>query len=181
MPLVAIVSCVAVVSCQRTPLQSAHASSAIVELPAAPDAKPATTLSEGGCTVNLPGRWKRIRDVDESSAWDTESEDGSYALTVLPVPQNATDIQDGIDAILDTRREVDKEQNGPDIVLSEKEVFKDSGWYTAHNTSKGSFIATMAKASPKLACAVFLWHEGDSLEDFRRYAQDVLQGIRTER
>lgn len=159
------------------PPQHAHSSSSVVEVPQAPDAPPVTPLSAGGCTVNLPGRWNQIRDINDQGDWSAESEDGTQTLNVLPMPWNATDIRDGLDAIIHLRRQADVEQNGPGVVLSETEFFNDSAWYMLSNKGEGRVMATMAKASPKLACVVYLIRNGGNSNDFRQYAKSVLRAV----
>lgn len=116
----------------------------------------------------------------EDAHWSTKSDDGTLELDVLPMPWNTTDIREGLDAILDTRRQVDAEQNGPNAILSEKEFFENSAWYFLSNASEGFVMVTMAKATPKLACALFLVRNGGNVVEFRKYAQSILKGVTVE-
>jgi hypothetical protein len=179
--VVTVGSMVLAASCQRTPPPNAASQPRAVEMPSAPNTTPEATLSAGGCTINLPGRWNRIQTSNDHGYWSTQSEDGTLALDVLPMPWNTTDIREGIDAILDTRRGVDAEQNGPNVILSKKEFFENSGWYVLSNVSEGYAMATMVKVTPKLACALFLSRNGGDDDEFRKYAKSVLQAVTVER
>lgn len=178
-------ACLAVTcgSCHRAPPRAT--SPVTVEI--APAKEPQTTrLSGSGCSVQLPGSWKRIADPEATGdSWYAEAEDGSAGLSVLPMPghfdESMSERQADLDAIMNLRREVDPQQRGPRIVLSAPVSVDDSTnparLYTTLDPDAGEITATMAKASPNMVCVLFLSRGSASSADFLDYAKSVLRTV----
>ncbi len=169
-----------VVSCQRT-IPSRRA---VVEIPSPGKDDGGTRISEGGCTVRLPGVWKQLPNTDGAEGtWAAEINDGTEVLEVLLMDweANVGDVPEDIRAILNLRRDADMDQRGPQVRLSDIEVLPNAAWYTLVDPQREEMMATMVKASRKLACVFFLTCIKAQPEQFRRYAKSVLENAVVER
>ena len=143
-----------------------------------------------GCTVELPGVWKRIAAEEATDgSWEAESEDGVEGLSVLPMPWKAgeqlTELRLDVDAIVNIRREVDIDQRGPRVVLSAPDITGDplnpAELYTTLDPDAGELFATMVKASSKMACVMFLARKDASARDFLQHARSVFRTVTVEK
>lgn len=176
-------------ACQRAAPPPREAPPVTTEV--APAKAPRTTrLSAMGCSVQLPGSWRRVAGDDASSgSWAAEAEDGAATLSVLPMPWSAADqpggLREGLDAILDLRRHVDQDERGPRVVLSAKEFVDDptspAALYTTFDPAAGELFATMARATPKMACVLLLTGGGADPAELQRHARSVLQTVVVEK
>lgn len=143
-----------------------------------------------GCAIQLPGAWKRIAtETDADGSWEAASEDGVETLSVLPMPWHGdaqrTELRLDLDAIVNIRRGVDIDQRGPHVVLSKPELIDDPLYpaelYTTFDPDTGELFATIAAASSKMACVMFLARGDMPAEVFFQHAKAVLRTVVVEK
>ncbi|WP_437575362.1 hypothetical protein [Sorangium sp. So ce887] len=180
---------VTTMACHPAPLSPREAPPVTVDIASAKEPA-ATRLSAMGCSVQLPGSWKRVDgNASTNESWSAEAVNGTEALSVLPmawhVREPQAELRMGLDDILNLRREADVEQRGPRAVLSQPELLDDPNspakLYITFDPEARVVFATMVRATPSLACVLFLTREATSSDGFLQYAKSVLRTVVVER
>ena len=159
---------------------------------AAPVSKslPATTqFSEGGCSVELPGAWKRLpADKESDGYWQVEPEDGSQTVSVLPLPIRkpgpAAEWREDLAAVIDLRRDGDHETFSPAARFSEPEYHahqsSPSALYTVYDSEQGVLQATLVKKATSRFCLALLSEQGADEAAFSVRAKAILDALRVD-
>jgi hypothetical protein len=141
-----------------------------------------TRLSSDGCAVGLRGPWSAVKKSPEGG-WTAELADGSEAISVLRVDwrrlEPPSQWRPALDAIVEVRRGVDREQNGPRTVWSATEFFDHATnpgeMYTYEDPNQGACMATLLRASQSHACMFLVWKRAATKNAFLAYARAVMR------
>jgi hypothetical protein len=151
---------------------------------------PATTrFSDGGCSVALPGAWKRLPAGEESSGfWQVEPEKGGPTVSVLPLPIRkpgpAGEWREDLAAVINLRRDADHETFGRAARFSEPEYrahgSSPSALYTIYDPEQGVLQATLLRKVTSRFCLAVLNEQGTDEEAFSVRAKAILDALRVE-
>jgi len=144
-----------------------------------------TQLSGSGCSVTLPGKWKREAAAEGSAdSWDAENSDKSATLSVLAMqwkPQTpAKEWRPDLEAVLNLRRDAERNESAS-VTFSPIEYIDDAKYpaalFTSLQPNSNERMATMVRASTKQLCVLFLIFDEPDQNVFSNHAKAVLQSV----